>query len=57
MYVAACLWYLLLTSVLLVGQYYLERHFSKGFGKSAQAKIRLRGITAEAGGSASEAGR
>ncbi|MBQ0993453.1 amino acid ABC transporter permease [Micromonospora sp. PSH03] len=57
MYVAACLWYLLLTSVLLVGQYYLERHFSKGFGKSGQAKIRLRGITAEAGGSASEAGR
>ncbi|MBQ1022376.1 MULTISPECIES: amino acid ABC transporter permease [Micromonospora] len=57
MYVAACLWYLLLTSVLLVGQYYLERHFSKGFGKSAQAKIRLRGIAAEAGGSASEAGR
>lgn len=57
MYVAACLWYLLLTSVLLIGQYYLERHFSKGFGKSGQAKIRLRGITAEAGGSASEAGR
>ncbi|WCN79886.1 amino acid ABC transporter permease [Micromonospora sp. LH3U1] len=57
MYVAACLWYLLLTSVLLVGQYYLERHFSRGFGKSAQAKIRLRGIAAETGGSVSEAGR
>ncbi|MET7708228.1 amino acid ABC transporter permease [Micromonospora sp. NPDC005413] len=57
MYVAACLWYLLLTSVLLVGQYYLERHFSRGFGRSAQAKIRLRGIAAETGGSVSEAGR
>ncbi|MFG3420730.1 amino acid ABC transporter permease [Micromonospora sp. NPDC049460] len=50
MYVAACLWYLLLTSVLLVGQYYLERHFSRGVGRSGRAKTKLRGITAEAGG-------
>ncbi|MGW0432716.1 amino acid ABC transporter permease [Micromonospora sp. NPDC003197] len=34
MYVSACLWYLLLTSVLLVGQYFLERHFSRGYGRS-----------------------
>jgi len=32
MLVAACLWYLALTSVLMVGQYYVERYFSKGFG-------------------------
>jgi polar amino acid transport system permease protein len=50
MYVAACLWYLLLTSVLLVGQYYLERHFSKGVGRSGRAKTKLRGIAAESGG-------
>ena len=51
MYVAACLWYLALTSVLLVGQYYLERHFSKGVGRSARARTRLRTITAETGSS------
>ncbi|WP_434740943.1 amino acid ABC transporter permease [Micromonospora sp. SH-82] len=52
MYVAACLWYLALTSILLVGQYYLERHFAKGHGRSGRAKLKLRGITAEAGGGA-----
>ena len=31
MLVAACLWYLALTSVLMVGQFYVERYFSKGF--------------------------
>ncbi|PZG21324.1 ABC transporter permease [Micromonospora craterilacus] len=55
MYVAACLWYLVLTSVLLVGQYYLERHFSKGVGRSGRAKVKLRGIVAETGGGASKA--
>ncbi len=54
MYVAATLWYLLLTSVLLVGQYYLERHFSKGFGRSMRARARLRGMTAETGGRPTE---
>jgi len=33
MYVAAVLWYLALTSVLMVGQYFLERRFSRGFGQ------------------------
>ena len=32
MLVAAVLWYLALSSVLMVGQYYIERHFSRGFG-------------------------
>ncbi|TDB77263.1 MULTISPECIES: amino acid ABC transporter permease [unclassified Micromonospora] len=54
MLVAATIWYLLLTSVLLVGQYYLERHFSKGVGRSGQARLRLRGLAAETGGGASE---
>jgi polar amino acid transport system permease protein len=30
--VAATLWYLLLSSILMVGQYYLERRFGRGFG-------------------------
>jgi polar amino acid transport system permease protein len=29
----ASLWYLALTSVMSVGQYYLERHFGRGFGQ------------------------
>ncbi|MEH0974284.1 amino acid ABC transporter permease [Micromonospora sp. CPCC 205546] len=56
MLVAATIWYLLLTSVLLVGQYYLERHFSKGVGRSARAKTKLRGIAAESGGTTGKAG-
>lgn len=52
MYVAACLWYLFLTSILLIGQYFLERHFSKGYGTSGRARMRLRGMTAETGGNA-----
>ncbi|MBC8993682.1 amino acid ABC transporter permease [Micromonospora chalcea] len=53
MYVAATLWYLLLTSVLLVGQYYLERHYSKGVGRSGRARQRLRNLTAESGSTTS----
>jgi polar amino acid transport system permease protein len=32
-FVAATLWYLIICSVLMVGQYYLERHFGRGFGE------------------------
>jgi polar amino acid transport system permease protein len=41
-YVAAVLWYLIVCSVLMVGQAYLERYFGRGFGqpsKKAQQKI------------------
>ncbi|MGV9798863.1 amino acid ABC transporter permease/ATP-binding protein [Mycobacterium sp. NPDC003449] len=31
----ASLWYLVLTSVMSIGQHYLERHFSRGFGTAA----------------------
>jgi len=31
--VAASIWYLLITSILMVGQFYLERHFGRGFGQ------------------------
>ena len=31
MLVAACLWYLFLTSLLMTGQYFIERHFGRGF--------------------------
>jgi len=32
-YVAATAWYLIICSILMVGQYYLERHFGRGFGQ------------------------
>jgi polar amino acid transport system permease protein len=30
MLIMACLWYLLMSSALMIGQFYLERHFAKG---------------------------
>ncbi|MEX1909303.1 amino acid ABC transporter permease [Janibacter sp. Y6] len=40
--VAACLWYLILTSVLMVAQHYIERHYSRGYGATrTQAKTTL----------------
>lgn len=29
---AATMWYLIITTVLMIGQFYLERHFSRGYG-------------------------
>jgi len=44
MLVAACLWYLAMTSVLMVGQYFLERYFSRGFGTGGrQPRVRAAG--------------
>jgi polar amino acid transport system permease protein len=37
MLVAACLWYAAMTSVLLVGQYFLEKRFSRGVAGRARA--------------------
>ena len=46
--VAACLWYLVVTSILMVGQYYLERYFSRGFGATPKAtKEKLTEIEAD----------
>ncbi|MBM7078133.1 MULTISPECIES: amino acid ABC transporter permease [Micromonospora] len=56
MYVAACLWYLFLTSILLVGQYFLERHFGKGYGPAGRARLRLRAMAAETGGGGNSSG-
>jgi polar amino acid transport system permease protein len=48
--VAACLWYLILCSVLMVAQYFVERHFGRGYGTGGRARQRLRGLAAEQGG-------
>jgi polar amino acid transport system permease protein len=47
--VAACLWYLILCSVLMVVQYFVERHFAKGYGSTGRARQRLRNISVEQG--------
>jgi polar amino acid transport system permease protein len=45
MLVAACLWYLAMTSVLMVGQFYVERYFSKGFGTgTARARAQAESV-------------
>jgi polar amino acid transport system permease protein len=43
MLVAACLWYLALCSVLMLGQYYLERYFGRGFGNQQRRRMAVRG--------------
>lgn len=40
MLVAACLWYLAITSLLMVGQYFLERSFTRG-DRAAQAEVTI----------------
>jgi polar amino acid transport system permease protein len=45
--IAAVIWYLIICSILMVGQYFVERHFSKGYGTTGKARQRLRDIQAE----------
>ena len=44
MLVAACLWYLALTSVLMVGQRFIEQHFARGV--SGRTRLRMRTLAA-----------
>jgi polar amino acid transport system permease protein len=49
MLVAACLWYLFMTSVLMVAQYFLERYFGRGFGSASRSttlRARMMAVTA-----------
>ena len=57
MLVAALLWYLILCSVLMVVQYFVERHFGRGYGTAGRARQRLRGIEVEQGGRIATDGR
>lgn len=54
--IAACLWYLIICSVLMIVQYFVERHFGRGYGTSGKARMRLRGLAAEQGGAAPTSG-
>jgi polar amino acid transport system permease protein len=53
--VAAVLWYLVLCTILMVGQFFVERHFGRGYGTAGRARQRLRAIQAEQGGGAAAA--
>ena len=44
------LWYLIICSVLMVVQYFVERHFGRGYGTAGRARQRLRDIQVEQGG-------
>jgi polar amino acid transport system permease protein len=48
--IGACLWYLILCSVMMIGQYFIERHFGRGYGTTGRARQRLRDIEVEQGG-------
>jgi polar amino acid transport system permease protein len=43
MFVAACLWYLAMASLLMVGQYFLERRFARGFNGATRTRIPVGG--------------
>jgi polar amino acid transport system permease protein len=43
--IVASIWYLALTSVLYVGQYFIERRFGRGFSRSERASLRARWLS------------
>lgn len=40
--IVVSIWYLALTSILYVGQYFIERHYGRGFSRAQQASMRDR---------------
>jgi polar amino acid transport system permease protein len=44
------IWYLAMTSVLYVGQYFIERHYGRGFTRAERATMRERWIGMSRGG-------
>jgi polar amino acid transport system permease protein len=48
--VGAVLWYLIVCSILMVAQYFVERHYGRGYGAVGRAKIRLDDMQAESTG-------
>jgi polar amino acid transport system permease protein len=43
--IVACIWYLAMTSIAYVGQYFIERHFGRGFTRADQAKTMVRWLS------------
>jgi len=40
--IVACIWYLVMTSVLYVGQYFIERRYGRGFTRAQRQSLRAR---------------
>jgi polar amino acid transport system permease protein len=49
MLVAACLWYLAMTSVLMIGQHYVERYFARGVQGRAKERLLVATVPTGAG--------
>lgn len=45
--VGAVIWYLIICTVLMIIQYYVERHFSRGYGQTGRRRARVRDIGVE----------
>jgi polar amino acid transport system permease protein len=54
--IVASLWYLVLTSVAYVGQYFIERRYGRGFSRAQQATMRARWLGMGRGGSGASGG-
>jgi polar amino acid transport system permease protein len=48
--ITASIWYLVMTSVAYVGQYYIERHYGRGFSRAQSATMRARWLGLGRGG-------
>jgi polar amino acid transport system permease protein len=46
----ASIWYLAMTSVAYVGQYYIERHYGRGFSRAERVSMRARWLSMRQGG-------
>jgi polar amino acid transport system permease protein len=43
--IVACIWYLAMTSIAYVGQYFIERRYGRGFSRSEQASMKARWLS------------
>ena len=43
--IVASIWYLVLTSILYVGQYFIERRYGRGFTRAERASLWARWLT------------
>jgi polar amino acid transport system permease protein len=48
--IVASIWYLVLTSIAYVGQYFIERRYGRGFTRAARASMRARWLGMGRGG-------
>jgi polar amino acid transport system permease protein len=54
--IVASIWYLVMTSVLYVGQYFIERRYGRGFSRAERATMRARWLGLGRGGGGEVAG-